>query len=76
MRHSVIENRHATGKLAVPPNRYPDVMAKTTSFVVLAAAMIVNFVLWWAILSSAAWVGDTATSVVVAAVRHGPAALH
>jgi hypothetical protein len=51
-------------------------MAKTTSFVVLAAAMIVNFVLWWAILTSAAWVGDTATSVVVAAVRHGPAASH
>jgi hypothetical protein len=49
---------------------------ETTSFVVLAAAMIVNFVLWWAILTSAAWVGDSATSVVVAAVRHGPAASH
>jgi hypothetical protein len=51
-------------------------MAKTTSLAVLAAAMIVNFLLWWAILTSAAWVGDTATSVVVAAVHEAPAALH
>ena len=50
-------------------------MAKTTSLAVLAAAMIVNFLLWWAILASAAQLGDTATSVVIAAVRHGSAAL-
>ena len=51
-------------------------MAKTTSLAVLAAVMVVNFLLWWAILTSAAWMGDTATSVVVAAVRQGTAALH
>jgi hypothetical protein len=51
-------------------------MPKTKSLTVLAAAMVVNFLLWWAILASAAWVGNTATSVVVAAVRQGPAVLH
>jgi hypothetical protein len=44
-------------------------MAKTTSLAVLVAAMVANFLLWWGILTSAAWVGDAATSAVVAAVH-------
>jgi len=43
-------------------------MSKATSVVVLGAAMVVNFLLWWAVLTSAAWVGREATFVVVAAV--------
>jgi hypothetical protein len=43
-------------------------MSKATSVVVLVAAMVVNALLWWAILTAAAWVGDTATSAVVAAI--------
>ncbi len=43
-------------------------MLKARSVTVLAAAMVVNFLLWWAILTSAAWVAHEATSVVVAAV--------
>ncbi len=42
-------------------------MLKATSVTVLATAMIVNFLLWWAILTSIAWIGHAATSVVVAA---------
>ena len=43
-------------------------MSKATSVAVLGAALVVNFFLWWAILSSAAWAGSEATFVVVAAV--------
>jgi hypothetical protein len=56
-------------KFAVPLDRYRDAMAKTTSLAVLVAAMVVNFLLWWGILTSAAWGGDAATSAVVAAVH-------
>ena len=68
MCHSVTAIRHPTGTCTTP-GRSKGVMSKATSVAILAAAMVVNFLLWWAILTSAAWVADATTSVVVAAVR-------
>jgi hypothetical protein len=43
-------------------------MSKATSVAALAAALIVNFALWWAIVTSAGWVVHAARSVVVTAI--------
>ena len=43
-------------------------MSKAISVAALAAALIVNFSLWWALVTSAGWVVHAAKSVVVTAI--------
>jgi len=43
-------------------------MSKAASVAALATALVVNFSLWWAIMTSAEWVVHAAKSVVVTAI--------